>query len=31
MQQFEMIYLTQADLNWAMQQQMTYELRYGLA
>lgn len=30
MQQFEMIYLTQNDLNWAMQQQMTYELRYGV-
>jgi predicted nucleic acid-binding protein len=30
LQQFEMIYLTQTDLDWAMQQQLTYELRYGV-
>jgi predicted nucleic acid-binding protein len=30
LQRFEMIYLNQIDLDWAMQQQMTYELRYGV-
>lgn len=30
LQQFEMLYLTQPDLDWAMQQQMTYELGYGV-
>jgi predicted nucleic acid-binding protein len=30
MQQFEMIYLMQADLDWAMEQQMLYELRFGV-
>jgi predicted nucleic acid-binding protein len=25
-----MIYYTQADLDWAMQQQMTYELSHGV-
>ncbi len=30
LQQFDMIYLTQADFDWAMAQHMTYELRYGV-
>ena len=30
MEQFEMIYLTQADLDWAMQTQMRYELSHGV-
>ncbi len=30
MQQFEMIYLTQVDLDWAMEHQMLCELRYGV-
>lgn len=30
MEQFEMIYLTQSDLAWAMQTQMQYELSHGV-
>ena len=30
MEQFEMIYLTQADLEWAMETQMRYELSHGV-
>ncbi len=30
MEQFEMIYLTQSDLVWAMQAQMQYELSHGV-
>lgn len=30
MEQFEMIYLTQSDLTWAMQTQMQYELSHGV-
>lgn len=30
MQQFEMIYLTQSDLDWAMQTQIRYELSHGV-
>ncbi len=30
MEQFDMIYLTQADLDWAMQAQMRYELSHGV-
>ncbi len=29
LKQFEMIYLIQADLDWAMQAQMQYELSHG--
>lgn len=30
MKQFEMIYLTPSDLDWAMQAQMQYELSHGV-
>jgi predicted nucleic acid-binding protein len=30
LQRFTMIYFTQTDLDWAMQQQMTYELSHGV-
>lgn len=30
MQQFEMIYFTQVDLDWAMEHQILYELRFGV-
>lgn len=30
MKRFEMIYLTQADLDWAMSMQMVYELSHGV-
>ncbi|MBZ0281350.1 MAG: PIN domain-containing protein [Anaerolineae bacterium] len=30
LQQFSMAYLTEADLNWAMQAQMQYELSHGV-
>jgi predicted nucleic acid-binding protein len=30
LQRFTMLYFTQADLDWAMQQQMVYELSHGV-
>lgn len=30
MKRFEMIHVTSDDLDWAMQQQMTYELSHGV-
>ncbi len=30
MAQFEMVYLTEADLKWAMEAQMRYELSHGI-
>lgn len=30
LQRFTMVYFTQADMDWAMQQQMAYELSHGV-